>query len=325
MNASPSPPAAANDPGPLANTYGETISTMATRFGMPPQEMGLVIAAILNNLSGPHAALLGPDRRIPLGINLLAVSFADHRLRRALDNLLGSATGLQDLQREEALRGHRGMTDLRRFGAANPEKFAPHGLVHHLDSRKNEMLKVCADDLNGGKIFASNWDVLPGANQMQRPGDHATYLLNERLPGTRHHPSFFFTTNDASQWRECLAETMDQHALFFDPSEGLFRGSFLKSAKAGRQALAELVLALAGEDVAIPRIHPQQGYGLYHRSAVRIMAITPSEALAGMVQSEEGSLRQLLSQCVLWPPTWLPLSSRGPKLGKQAWETYKDA
>jgi hypothetical protein len=253
-------PPPSNPPKTLSQTYGETILTMAQRLGMAPQQMALLIAAVLNNVSGPDAGLIESDgRRMLRGINLLAIGHADHRLMRTIEHILQPAVFMQDFLRREALRGHRSLTDEYRFGAPTPKKPSPYDPAHPLGARTKEMFRATARQLDGLDEIPANWEDLPGANQPSRAGDGVDHLLEDRLPGAKHHPSFLFTTSDASKLHQFLGETMDGHALFWDPSGSFFRGSFLASEKVGNQALAELVFSLRGRRSPLRRYIPSKG------------------------------------------------------------------
>lgn len=303
-------------------TYGNTLCTMAGSLGMPVEELALLVAGIMGNLSGPGAGLVGASgRRISPGFSILAIGHPDHRFRRAADHLLGPALSIQDLLRTWALRSHRGYADLYCFGVTDVKALGelPRGSLH---DRCVNMLQASVDDLKDGDAIADHWDAAP-SGLFHEPGCES--ITNGRLPGPRHRPSFVFTTSDASRLEEMLTETMDQCVYLVDQSGGFFRGSFVKNPKQGNRALAEFAQHLGGTDIVVPRLHASQGYGRFHRSRVGFLAALPFKELAEMTEGLDGAPQQVLSHSILWKPTWRKPMCFGPDWGDRAWKAYKAA
>lgn len=313
-------------PDGWTETFGRSLCILSKSLGMSPQDVALLAAGVMGNISGPAAGLVGASgRRIPPGFNLLFAGTRDCRFRRAAEHLLGPALGMQDFQRENALRGHPLLTDLHKFGPSKIAELAGLGRSFGAYERALEILKAADGDLKLSDAITPNWDKLPDAGGVTFSAERSDKILTDRLPGPRHRPSFIFETSDATRLDEMLAETMDQHLFLIDPTEGFFRGSFLKSMEHGNRAIARLAQHLGGTDVVVPPLHPLQGYGRFQRSRVRFLASLALPRLAEVVGSCEVPHSQVLAQSVLWCPARRVLACHGPAMGAEAWGVYKTA
>jgi hypothetical protein len=308
-------------------TFGNTLCVLSLHLGIPPEEVALIVAGIMGNLSGPAAGVVGASsRRVPPGFSLLSVGEPDFRSARLLDYLLAPALGIQDVLRNNALRAHRPSVDLHCFGPGDVTEIESlRRTLGGIRDRCLTMLAAAEADVQRSDQISPGWDTPLDPAGPCLWGEGEDRLLNERLPGPKHRPSFIFTTSDVSRIDELLAETMDQHVFLVDSSGGFFRGTFHQSCKHGNEALARFARILSGADVSVPPLHPLQGYGRYQRAGIRFLASVSGEALAEMAGSREAAPQQVLSNAILWRPTWRSIREVGPDHGLSAWAALKHA
>ncbi len=294
-------------------TYGEEICAMSLATGTKVKDTALLIAAVLGNLAGATAGLLHHSGRIlPPGYNLLALDSAMLTTKRALDEVIAPALEIQNALRVQAQSQHRPILDQYTFGTPN-QIHSDSQWRDHLYERSLNVKEAMIEDLNAGDGMIRGWRELDDETFIDADAQRKHRLLNSRIPGIRYRPSLLHCTNDVMDLEAKLLNSFDHHVLLLDTSGSFFRGSFMKGAKQGNQAMSYFAAALNGMDIQVPPLHSNQGCGMYQHAKAHFIASMSVEDLADAVD-DDSSERGFLGQSILWNPQSVPIQACG-----QAW------
>lgn len=289
-------------------TFGNTICVYSQVLGLPPVEAALFMAGVLCNLSGHTAALAdGVSHHGILGFSLTVVGSGDHRYQRLLDRLVGPVKSIQVHLREGALRLNRSVVDGHTFGPVNGLAGLQGQPRSELYEQFLKMWDASAQVMKRGATVPHVWEERDPMIYFGNYGE-VEMALQSRLPDTHHRPTILHLTNDLTRLEEVLGEVFDQRLWVVDTAGGFFRSTFSKGAAAGNRSLLQLASLLAGKDIEVSRLHPEQGYGSLQHAQVRVMTCSCESRLADMLSIEMASARpSLLQEMLLVAPQWKPI------------------
>ncbi len=294
-------------------TFGETLCAMSASVGVKVKDMALLVSSVMGNLAGPLAGFQSDSgRKIKPGYSLLITGSTSPGGKRALDEVIAPALEIQNALRLQAQSQHRPILDQYTFGVPN-QIHSDSQWRDHLYERSLNVKQVMIEDLSAGDGMIRGWRELDDETFIDADAQRKHRLLNSRIPGIRYRPSLLHSTNDVTDLEAKLLDSFDHHVLLLDTTGSFFRGSFMKGAKQGNQAMAYFAAALSGMDIKVPPLHPNQGHGMYQNAKARFIASIPVEDLADAID-DHSSERGFVGQSILWNPQPVPIHVCG-----QAW------
>lgn len=315
-------------PPPLwTETFGNTICVYSRYLGLTPVETALFMANTLCNLSGGFAALADGMTHYRIGgFSIVLVGAADHRYQRLLDMLMGPVKSIQAYLRECALRLSRSVVDGHAFGPVN-------GLAGLRDLPRDDAYDqflrtwdASVQAVKHGPAVPPQWEERDFGMYFGNIGELETALLS-RIPGVHHRPTILHLTNDLNRLDQIWDEVFDRRLLVVDTAGGFFRGTFSKGSAVGNRALLHLATLLAGKDVEVGKLHPEQGYGTLQQAQVRVLTSSRESDIADMLSMEADSARpSLLQEMLLVSPSWKPIQVlEDPAWFAQGQKVYREA